>query len=98
MVKRLFSIPLLAAAQAFAPSMTLADTPVLTVYASTSFASEWGPGPAIEEAVEKVCACDLQYRTNDVIATLMLEGRNTEADVAALRGDAVAEWQRALSQ
>ncbi|MGB3279580.1 MAG: thiamine ABC transporter substrate binding subunit [Pseudorhodobacter sp.] len=81
MVKRLLSIPLLAAAQAFAPTVTLADTPVLTVYASTSFASEWGPGPAIEEAFEKVCGCDLQYRTNDVVPTLMLEGSNTEADV-----------------
>jgi thiamine transport system substrate-binding protein len=74
MLKRLFLLPLLA-------TPALADTPVLTVYASTSFASEWGPGPAIETAFEKVCGCDLQYRTTDLIPSLMLEGKNTDADV-----------------
>lgn len=74
MLKRLFLIPLMA-------TPALAETPVLTVYASTSFASEWGPGPAIEQAFEAVCGCDLQYRTTDLIPSLMLEGEKTEADV-----------------
>lgn len=74
MFKRLLLLPLLA-------TPALADTPVLTVYSSTSFASEWGPGPAIEQAFEAVCACDLQYRTTDLIPSLMLEGARTEADV-----------------
>jgi thiamine transport system substrate-binding protein len=74
MLKRLFLLPLLA-------TPALADTPVLTVYASTSFASEWGPGPAIETAFEAVCGCDVQYRTTDLIPSLMLEGAKTEADV-----------------
>ena len=30
-----------------------AETPVLTVYAPDYFASEWGPGPAIEAEFEK---------------------------------------------
>ncbi|QCO56178.1 thiamine ABC transporter substrate-binding protein [Pseudorhodobacter turbinis] len=74
MLKRLFFLPFIA-------TSALADTPVLTVYASTSFASEWGPGPAIEQAFEDICACDLQYRTTDLIPSLMLEGARTEADI-----------------
>jgi thiamine transport system substrate-binding protein len=87
MLKRLIAITTFAAAPA------VAQTPVLTVYASSSFASEWGPGPAIEEAFEQVCACDLQYRTGDIIPTLMLEGKNTEADIAI--GIATDETRRA---
>jgi thiamine transport system substrate-binding protein len=74
MLKRLLLLPLIA-------TPALADVPVLTVYASTSFASEWGPGPAIETAFEAVCDCDLQYRTTDLIPSLMLEGARTEADI-----------------
>lgn len=58
-----------------------ADTPVLTVYAPDYFASEWGPGPAIEVAFEAQCACDLQYQTGDVLPRLLLEGARSEADV-----------------
>lgn len=75
MLKRLLSLLFLA-------TPALAEQPVLTVYASSSFASEWGPGPAIEASFEEICGCDLQYRTGDIIPTLMLEGARTEADVA----------------
>jgi thiamine transport system substrate-binding protein len=74
MLKRLMFIPLLT-------TPALADLPVLTVYSATSFASEWGPGPAIEAAFEEICGCDLQYRTTDLIPSLMLEGARTEADI-----------------
>lgn len=57
-----------------------AETPVLTVYAPDYFGSEWGPGPAIEAAFEKTCACDLQFVTGDVLPRLMLEGARTKAD------------------
>ena len=57
------------------------DKPVLTVYAPDYFGSEWGPGPGIEAGFEAVCACDLQYRTGDVLPRLLLEGANTKADV-----------------
>ena len=57
------------------------ETPVLTVDVPDSFASEWGPGPAIEGAFEKICACDLQYRAGLQIARLKLEGTATPADI-----------------
>lgn len=59
-----------------------ADTPVLTVYAPDYFASEWGPGPGIEAAFEEICGCDLQYKTGELLPRLLLEGAQTEADVA----------------
>ena len=58
-----------------------AQSPVLTVYAPDYFASEWGPGPAIEAAFEERCACDLQFKTGDVLARIILEGKRTDADV-----------------
>ncbi len=58
-----------------------ADTPVLTVYAGDYFTSEWGPGPVIETEFEKVCACDLQWSTGDLLPRLLLEGTRTKADV-----------------
>jgi thiamine transport system substrate-binding protein len=62
-----------------------AQTPVLTVYTYDSFVPDWGAGPAIEEAFEAVCTCDLQFvGTGDgasMLARLRLEGAQTEADV-----------------
>lgn len=57
----------------------------LTVYTYSSFASEWGPGPKIEAAFEKSCACDLEFIALDdgvsVLNRLRLEGGNSQADV-----------------
>ena len=53
----------------------------LTVYAPDYFASEWGPGPAIETAFEASCGCEMEYRTGDVLPRLRLEGERTRADV-----------------
>ncbi|MDE9450010.1 thiamine ABC transporter substrate binding subunit [Aliiroseovarius sp. Z3] len=58
-----------------------ADTPVLQVYAPDYFASEWGPGPGIEQGFEAQCNCDLQFITGDVLPRILLEGERTEADV-----------------
>ena len=63
-----------------APAMA-ADRPQLTVYAPDYFASDWGPGPAIETAFEAVCGCDLVYVTGDVLPRLLLEGKASKADV-----------------
>lgn len=63
-------------------SAALAQTPTLTVYAPDYFASEWGPGPGIEMAFEARCGCDLVYRTGELLPRLLLEGAQTEADVA----------------
>lgn len=61
------------------------DRPVLTVYTYSSFDSEWGPGPAIEQAFEADCACDLDYVAVDdgvaILSRLRLEGPQTRADV-----------------
>jgi thiamine transport system substrate-binding protein len=63
----------------------MAETPVLTVLTYDSFASEWGPGPAVEKAFEAVCACDLQFvPAGDgaaLLARVQLEGAASEADV-----------------
>lgn len=57
----------------------------LTVYTYSSFASDWGPGPAIEKAFEAQCNCDLQFIALDdgvsILNRVRLEGKNTQADV-----------------
>ncbi|MGH1369755.1 MAG: thiamine ABC transporter substrate binding subunit [Maritimibacter sp.] len=64
----------------------LAATPsaaeTLTVYAPDYFGSEWGPGPAIKEAFEAQCECEIEYVTGDLLPRLLLEGERTKADVA----------------
>ena len=58
--------------------------PVLTVYTYDSFASEWGPGPAIEKAFEENCDCDLQFIALDssigILGRVQLEGASSKAD------------------
>ena len=62
-----------------------AETPVLTVLTYDSFASEWGPGPAIEAGFEATCACDLRFVTAGdgaaLLARVQLEGAASDADV-----------------
>ncbi|MCW8996774.1 MAG: thiamine ABC transporter substrate binding subunit [Psychromonas sp.] len=57
----------------------------LTVYTYDSFASDWGPGPAIKKAFEDKCACELEFVTLDdgvsILNRLRLEGKNSKADV-----------------
>ena len=55
--------------------------PILTIYAPDYFTSEWGPGPGIEEAFEKVCNCNLVYVSGDLLPRLMIEGSRTKADI-----------------
>lgn len=59
--------------------------PVLTVYTHPSFAAEWGPGPAIKEAFEEHCNCQLQFTVLDsggaILQRLRLEGAGTSADL-----------------
>jgi thiamine transport system substrate-binding protein len=65
-----------------AATSAAAETPVLTVYAPDYFGSEWGPGPGIEAAFEARCGCDLVYKTGELLPRLLLEGDQTDADVA----------------
>ncbi|WP_198650276.1 thiamine ABC transporter substrate binding subunit [Oceanimonas marisflavi] len=62
-----------------------AQTPTLTIYTYSSFASDWGPGPAIETAFEAECDCNLEWVALDdgvsILNRLRLEGSNTKADI-----------------
>jgi thiamine transport system substrate-binding protein len=73
------------AAGVLAATSAVAETPMLTVYTYDSFVSDWGPGPAVEQAFEEICDCDLQFvAAGDgaaLLARLKLEGARTEADV-----------------
>ncbi len=57
----------------------------LTVYTYDSFTSEWGPGPAVEQAFEADCGCDLEFVGVDdgvaILSRLRLEGARTRADI-----------------
>lgn len=73
-------------------SAAIAETPVLTVYAGDYFTSEWGPGPVIEAEFEKICACNLEFSTGDLLPRLLLEGARTKADVViGLTSDVTAK-------
>ncbi len=68
------------------PVATLADKrPTLNVYTHPSFASEWGPGPAVKTAFEAHCNCTLNYVVldsgGDILQRLRLEGEHSKADV-----------------
>lgn len=86
------SLPLALFALALTALPALAqDKPELTVYAPDYFASEWGPGPKIEEGFEASCGCDLVFVTGDVLPRLTLEGASTRADaVIGLNTDQTA--------
>lgn len=66
-------------------SSSLAAKPVLTIYATSSFASDWGPGPAIKHAFEQECHCKVNMLGIDDGATLLnrlrMEGKTSKADI-----------------
>ena len=76
---------LLSVGAALCASTAIAQTPTLNVLTYDSFTSEWGPGPAIEQAFEAECGCDLVFTgAGDgaaLLARLQLEGTRTDADV-----------------
>ncbi len=73
------------AAGVLSATATFAETPELTVYTYDSFVADWGPGPQIETAFEKVCGCDLKLvGVGDgaaILARIRLEGARARADV-----------------
>ncbi|GAA3545598.1 thiamine ABC transporter substrate binding subunit [Zobellella aerophila] len=73
------SLPLLISSQA------MAAEPTLTVYTYGSFASDWGPGPAIKKSFEAECGCQLEFVALDdgvsILNRLRLEGGDTRADL-----------------
>ncbi|MBV0892186.1 thiamine ABC transporter substrate-binding protein [Paracoccus sp. Z118] len=79
------SVTVMAAALLAAPFLIVPaaaqDRPELTIYAPDYFASEWGPGPKIEQGFEAACGCDLVFVTGDVLPRLLIERGRTRADV-----------------
>ncbi|HHQ4715810.1 TPA: thiamine ABC transporter substrate binding subunit [Aeromonas veronii] len=68
-----------------------ADT--LTVYTYSSFTAEWGPGPKIKQAFEKVCDCTLNLVPLEdgvaILNRLRLEGNHSKADLVLGLDDAL---------
>lgn len=79
----LFSLAAVAAFSLFTSSQ--AADKVLTIYTYESFTAEWGPGPKVKAAFEKVCACTVNYVSlGDGVALLTrlkMEGAATKADI-----------------
>ena len=59
--------------------------PVLKVFASSSFISQWGPGPWLKENFEKDCDCKVDFQdgadSTILLQRLKSEGRSGGADV-----------------
>ena len=77
---KLFSLLVL-----FTASSVFAQPQQLTVYTYSSFASDWGPGPAIKQAFEAECDCKLEFVALDdgvaILNRLRLEGKRNQADI-----------------
>ena len=57
----------------------------LIIYAYSSFAASWGPGPIIIEEFKKQCQCQVKLVDigdgGGLISRLKLEGKSTKADI-----------------
>ena len=75
------------------------EVPILRVYTYDSFASEWGPGPALKAGFEKDCVCIVELTTADdaiaVLRKVQLEGPATKADMIIGLDTATAPEARA---
>ena len=69
----------------FASSAMAADQPTLNVYTYQSFASDYGPGPALKKGFEAQCHSTLNFVAIDsaigALRRVQLEGATTSADV-----------------
>jgi len=74
---------LLAGIALLLPTRLLAEP--LNVYTYSSFASDWGPGPAIKRAFEAQCNCELNFVALDdgvsILNRVRLEGEYSQADI-----------------
>lgn len=61
------------------------DKPILSILTYDSFVSDWGPGPAVKEAFEATCDCELKFTAAGdgaaLLARIQLEGARSEADI-----------------
>lgn len=85
MLHRFFLFGLVASSFLLPGIVAAQDKKVLTVYTYESFVSEWGPGPKVKEAFEKICNCTVNFvGVADGVALLnrlKLEGTDSKADV-----------------
>lgn len=92
------SVPVLALALALA-ALPAAAREKLTVYTYDSFTAEWGPGPAVKQAFEAECDCEVDFvAVADGVALLnrlKLEGANTQADIVLGLDTSLAHEARA---
>lgn len=81
-MRTIVSFSILALLAAISPA---AASQTLIVYTYESFSADWGPGPKIEAAFEKQCACDLKFVSLAdgvaILNRLKLEGENASADI-----------------
>lgn len=73
--------------------------PKLTIYTYDSFVSKYGPGPFLESSFEMICACEIEWVSNEdgaaLVNRLRLEGKNAKADlVVGIDGTMVAQAQK----
>jgi thiamine transport system substrate-binding protein len=83
-------------ALALVPAANASQPRHLNIYTYDAFAAEWGPGPAIKQGFEAICACTLDFvATTSSIGALrrvQLEGAASKADlVLGLDTSLVAE-------
>src|SRR5690606_2251234 len=75
------------------------EVPILRIYTYDSFATEWGPGPALKAGFEKDCVCIVEFTTADdaiaVLRKVQLEGQATRADMIVGLDTATAPEARA---
>lgn len=73
-----------AAALSFLSSAHAAEN-TLTIYTYESFTADWGPGPKVKAAFEKVCGCKVNYVSLAdgvaILTRLKMEGGATKADI-----------------
>ena len=66
-------------------SPALAEKETLTIYTYSSFVSDWGPGPIIQERFEEKCACTIDFVSvadgAALLNRLKLEGSRSKADI-----------------
>jgi len=85
-VRRRFLLNSIVAVSLLLPGVAAAqEKKTLTVYTYESFVSEWGPGPKVKEAFEKICNCTVNFVgvADGVVLLnrLKLEGAGSKADV-----------------
>ena len=80
-------------------SSAMAEQPTLTVYTYQSFASDYGPGPAIKKGFEQKCQCTLDFVAIDsaigALRRIQLEGATSKADVLVGLDTSIAGEARA---